>query len=439
MAVAAAIACFIGIRDCLLFMFILSVTVAPVQIFKLAPDVPSYIVGIAYPVPAISTFTITIAASVLYLLVTGTPRSWLLAVPAYCALGIGFLAFWDTNYQVQSGVLHAFLAISAWIVGCGFASRFRIDQSEFACWLLLLVSMVLAVPSWAQWFAGTGADDYGDRAGGLFAHPATTGKIAVVVLCLALPMTRSLSTRISRLSVITVATAALAVLPTLSRANVLAVLLVLGGWWLMNAKAARMRVLVTGAIGASVVAYVFAPLLLSRFQRDPGGGDRPELYAAAMRQLPNIWPIGTGPNFYVPMVSPREPIVAATGYPVHNAVVLFLAETGLLGLIGVAALAACCGWAIIDRNIYRSQGRVYQQGLLLMLASVLFISWTGWGTLRQPVLEFVVFGVAVCYTNATFYRSRSLSLDNGQSAFVGRAGYDAPDPTVVLSAPRDRR
>lgn len=409
-----------GMRNTILIIVVFSMTVAPMQILNLQQSKPVYVVDISNPVVSIATYTLTLIISALYICGKLDYRNslWWLTLPSITVLIVGCLLVWGTSGPVISGTLHAVLVCLAWIVGVGYAKDFSIDSTNVVpAMTLLCVSMILAIPSWMQWIGGQGAEGYGDRTGGIFSHPSTTGKVATVVLCLSLPFMRSASSRIASLGTASVWIAASAAIPSLSRANIIAIAIVIVGWYMMNGKLIKPITIASFALIGTIFYYVFFDEFVQRFLGDPEGGERPEMMAAALRQLPELLPGGTGPNNYVNVVSELEPIVSITGYPVHNILVLYLAEFGVLGLAAIALPLISCLRVAVSVGAARRRFKPYSDALFLLMVSVSFIGWTGWGILRQPLPELIVFSAAILCQNA--YSARSSGTNARQLLSVG--------------------
>jgi hypothetical protein len=337
----------------------------------------------------------------------------------------------------------------AWLAGVALASEFDgRSGSTFAGWILLIVGAILALPSWYQWVAGIGVEGFGDRTGGIFAHPSTVGKVALVVIALALPLTRADDRRVTRLATLAALMSASASVPTLSRANILGVVLIFAVWFVvrMDMKKAR-QMLVVGGIGVIIAAPLMGQFL-QRFALDPEGSDRPELLAAGLRNLAISPLTGIGPNTYVPTIAPLEPIVAITGFPVHNVFLLAFTEIGLVGLavfvpMAVAVLAVALPWARVPGSVHHANA------LFAMAVALAFVGLTGWGLLRAPMPELIAFGAAVLWSNArAMNRAPALPgtpiARQGKSSSYRRASSRSgptlpPESSVGVSARRHAR
>ena len=402
-----------GVSRTLLWGCVLTTTVAPFPIVYLAEREGSYVVGVASPEPTITSFSVAIvAAAVFGLVIYGRPKGTMLVVPALIAGILGAVLLWPNELSIESGAIHFVTSCLAWIVGLAYSVVFSRDAPDRpTLYLLLAVALAIALPSWWQWFQGVGAEDFGDRTGGIFQHPGTTGKVAVILICIALPMTQSADPVARRVAIAVSGFAALGTLPSLSRANVIAVVGITFGWFLLNRTRFRLRTATSGGLLAIVLAAVFLPPIIDRFRADPEGNDRPELLEAALRQLPDFWLFGTGPNSFVQTISAREPIVAQTGFPVHNSIVLGVMELGALVVAALVPLAVALVSVALAFGNRRRLMKPYSDALLLLILGVVFIGLTGWGMLRQPIPELVLFACAILWANAKKELETGLGFD----------------------------
>ncbi|MCR6711864.1 MAG: hypothetical protein NVV57_03825 [Demequina sp.] len=380
-----------------------SLTVAPVPLLTLSAPAKEYVVGTAAPEVTVYSYTLVLIAVSIWGLATGRAhQAQLVTLPvAYLLLASVFL--WPTSTFVLSGVVSLLLACLAWIVGVTVAPIMSGESTaRFTATALAGVAVVLAVPTWIQWLSGAGTDGFGDRTAGVFAHPSTVGKVAVVVIALLLPFTRYRARKVSATALIGVLIGASAAIPSLSRANIIGIALMLALWFAMGLDARRLRQLVLVTIAVAIAAGPFVREFLRRFQVDPDGSDRPELLAAGLRQLHSIWLVGLGPNNYVPTIGPLEPIVASTGFPVHNAFILLLSEIGLLGILTLLPLTIAIARAACPRA--RGIKSVeHSRALLVMLLALCFIAWTGWGLLRAPMPQLIMMACGALWWQATHF------------------------------------
>lgn len=234
------------------------------------------------------------------------------------------------------------------------------------------------------------------RVSGFAGHSGNLGKILILLVVLLLPLTRSSNRAARNWSIVGTATAFVLVTLTFSRANTLAIIGVLGIWFVFGPGAGLVRRIVMPAIMV-VVALPVLILLVQRNASDPGGGSRPELLESALTQIGRTFWFGVGPNGYLSTVSEIS-AMAAGGLPVHSALLLAFAELGLVGSIFVAVpLIAVIVGALMT---IRRGGR---HGLVALafvsaLPGLAVIAATGWGLMYMQILLLLM--LVVGYTSA---------------------------------------
>lgn len=415
-----------GVRRAVCAALLVSLTVAPARLWGGGSPDEQYLVGISYPAPAVATFTVLVPLAAVVAL--GRPearRQLLLVIPFLLYVAAGLTGLWDGAGPLLSGAAQVGLIALAWVAGTGFAGVMR---TAFGVKVVVVVVAVLAASVLLQVVQGAGAEDYGSRASGLFGHPATVGKLALPLTAMLLPQSESPEPRTRRLAYLGVVLCVAMTMPTQSRANIAGILLLVLGWVAIDrTKGGRGRRYAIAFVVA-IAAAPYIPVVVTRFVRDPEGGDRPELLAAGLREFAAARWTGLGPNNFVPTSQAREAIVAITGYPVHNAFVLALAELGVVGCVLalvplLAALVKALG-AMRLRAGHVAQARA----LLLLVLAVALVSWSGWGTLRYPVGELIAFACAALAAGLPSLRE--------QRALVAAATDTAP--TALLDAHRPR-
>ncbi|UJP41009.1 O-antigen ligase family protein [Cellulomonas palmilytica] len=402
--VAAIVLPIWGVRRAICAALLTSLTIAPARLLGGGSPDEQYLVGISYPAPAVATFTILLPlATIVALARPEARRQAALVVPFLLYVAAGTAGFWQGSGPLVSGAAQVGLIALAWIAGTGLAPVMR---SEFGVKLILVLVTILAGSVLLQVVQGVGAEDYGSRASGLFGHPATVGKLALPLTAMLLPQTEASSGRARRLAYAGIVMCVAMTMPTQSRANISGILLLVLGWVVINrTKDGRGRRYGI-ALVAAIAAAPYIPVVITRFVRDPEGGERPELLAAGLREFAAARWTGLGPNNFVPTAQAREIIVAVTGYPVHNAFVLALAE---LGLIGCFLALVPLGYALIKAigGMRLRAGHVAEaRALVLLVAAVALVSWSGWGTLRYPVGQLIAFACAVLATGVPSLREQ---------------------------------
>ncbi|QLD12260.1 O-antigen ligase family protein [Microbacterium oleivorans] len=230
------------------------------------------------------------------------------------------------------------------------------------------------------------------RVSGTIGHPANLSKVTFVLMLLSLPFTAAGDRKIRRLAFVCVALAALLGGLTVSRANLVAMFVLLTAWILTFPGRARVGTRAVGAIGLVGATAVFAPLVLDRFEDDAEGGLRPLLLDAALRHLSNdVW-IGTGPNAYVAVVGQSD-AATASGYPVHNGFLLLTAELGwLLAALFFVPLAVLVGWGF--RRLRRSSEFLHVPRVIVYATpGVAVIFLTGWGMISVLIIGLWMFAL----------------------------------------------
>lgn len=230
------------------------------------------------------------------------------------------------------------------------------------------------------------------RVSGTIGHPANLSKVTFVLMLLSLPFTAAADRKIRGLAFLCVALAALLGGLTVSRANLVAMFVLLAAWILTFPGRTRVGTRALGTIALIGATAMFAPLVLERFQDDAEGGLRPLLLDAAMRQLGSDYVVGTGPNAYIAVVGQFD-AATASGYPVHNAFLLLTAELGwVLAALFFLPLLALVGWSLL--RIGRSS--VYLQVPRVVIYAtpgigVIFV--TGWGMISVLIIGLWMFAV----------------------------------------------
>ncbi|MEP7764633.1 O-antigen ligase family protein [Sanguibacter sp. 25GB23B1] len=372
-----------------------ALTFLPVRLLGFG-DVPlGWTVGVSSAVPALTTYNVLLLGFALVLLVERKlPRAARYALPVVVFCGFGALVLWPTSPNVTSGLLHVLACACAWAVGLHLGARLDPDgpSGRFVALVLLLVACVLGLSVASQLASGAGEVE---RASGLFAHPATLGKLGVIFLGLLLPLSRSAVGRTRVMSYAAVVVLFAMTAPTLSRANILAMVVVILAWALLLPAARNLGKKILLPLATAAVFVPVLDNLLTRFAVDSEGGDRPELLAAGYRQIAAHPWTGTGPNNYVTAVGGHEPIVALTGYPVHNTFLLTAAELGIVGAaLFFLPLAYALGVALRHLRVTGHAGDA-ARGILVLLLGVTVVGITGWAVVQQPVAEalFLVGGI----------------------------------------------
>lgn len=385
--------------------FLIAAVVAPFPILLWSSNAPLH-TGITYTSPSLTTYAVAIVLLLAALLPGWKRSSWLFAyssaVIAY--LCVGLLAVWSGVEAQWAGALHWAVAVMAMIAGYQFGGQITADVYRFVVVIIFALFTVNGVFCALQLvgmpvtlFPGELSDSLeSGRPIGTFGHPSTLGKFVLLMLVLLFPALRSRDSVSRRLAWWCLAIAVPIVAVTLARANLAAVAAAIGLWlifdrrsWARNSKRVLMLVL---------VAMVSAPVVgdtLQRFSTDPGGGDRANIYRAALKQLhTNLW-AGTGPNYYTEVVG-RWDKMTAWGFPLHNTFLHPVAELGLIGgvlftlpvfVVGAIAIADC---------VAKGPTSLFSKAYLVTAPGILAIAMTGWGMLLGSMLSLWYFTIGVC-------------------------------------------
>lgn len=395
----------LGWRRVLFGSTVLFCSIPSVKVWTNAPLFPLEVQSVASPYVGVTALTLVLILGLIF--IPDGPSlgkvSWRL-MPLLTYLLAGWL-FWPQTQIVASGVLHILTCCAAFLLGYRLADYLDPSTGRARLGAAMLFGITigfLVIPSAYQYINGIGVDGYGLRTGAVYGHPSTVGKVATVFIAVCLPLLTSKDRKTSNLGLLTIAGAILATLPSLSRANLVAIALVLVGWIALSLRERGTRTVIAGVTLGTIAALPFIRALIDRFLVDPTGHERPLLLEAAWRQLPEFWQVGTGPNNYTTVMSQVEGITASTGLPVHNALLLVLSEIGVIGILVLLPMLIPILTTAIS-GLLPSEGKavLHKRSLLLLLIGVLFIGWTGWGILRAPTAQLVCFLVAAEYQLAS--------------------------------------
>lgn len=347
------------------------------------------IVDIANGAPSLTTFSFAVLIAGVLSLSSARASEWFpwVAVSAV-ALATGSLLFWPRTDSVVSGVLTLSLCLLAWVLGHIIGKHLYDDAETMRVAITLLALFLATQCAVVAYQLAVGQTDNG-RATGTFDHPAYLGKLVLLLLIVLLPASQSSDKRTARRASIAVALGVVATATTLSRANILAVLGAVVLWSLATRfssdRSSRRTIVV--AILAVAVSIPLANAFLSRFSTDAEGGDRPELLEAGLRAVSeNLW-TGLGPNNFVEVRRTIDPIVAQTGYPVHNSMILAIAEMGIvLAVLFFVPLLRSLALAAKTRKSGTAEQRRSARGLIVVMTMVVFAGWTGWGFFQAPTI-----------------------------------------------------
>ena len=330
----------------------------------------------------------------------GIPISFLLFIVSLALLTLAQGVF---ATHTASGILHWTTALFSWGIGAAIWSAV-LDVRSFnrvvACvslvvvgWHGLFVAMQLAgIRAVASVEAG--ATDIA-RVSGAAGHSGNLGKIMILIIMILLPLTRSRDKVTARISLSAVVFAASMTALTFSRANIVGIGILLGIWIVAGPGVRFTHRFAVGAVVLLVSVPVIDVLLL-RSEYDPDGGSRPRLLATAVSQIAETLIVGVGPNNYLEIVGQYDAL-AAGGLPVHSALLLTLAEVGLV--CSIFLLVPIVGLLARSLRSVRgtAEGSTYALALLAATPGILLIAGTGWGILRGQFLVLLFFSLGYMY------------------------------------------
>lgn len=317
-------------------------------------------------------------------------------------LTVAMFTTWQGTVPQWSGYVVLLSAVLAFGVGWA-VGRQAFNQARFARFFLaaILVVLVLQLGVAVLQLAGvslpTGLvnsertlEQTVGRVSGTIGHPANLSKVAFALMLMSLPFTTAAQKQISRLAFACVAAAALVGGLTVSRANLIAMAILLAAWILTFPGRARVGTRIGGAVVLLGAAGVFGPLVLERFEDDSQGGLRPLLLTAALRQLNSDFLIGTGPNAYIAVVG-KVDAATASGYPVHNAFLLMTAELGIfLASLFFLPLVVLIVWSIA--RFFRSSEYMHApRAIVYAIPGMGIILLTGWGMISVLIVGLWMF------------------------------------------------
>ena len=357
--------------------------------------------------PRVMTYTVAICLVVLvaiFLRRQGT--LWM----TFGAFGLFLLVWiflvWDGNAEQWSGVVHLGIAALAWVAGSYISTLVKTgDKSErvLAGWLFLIVfvQVVISVaqivgiplfPLGASVAADTGLIG---RVNGSFGHPTTLGKILLLLSVLLLPLTKSTDRKARRFAWWAICLSAIPFIFSGGRANFFGAIMMIVIWAMTSEGVQHIGRRVMIPLAAIGVVAASAGVWLGRFETGEIGGYRAHFSAVATHQIEiRPWWIGTGPSTYVTAVGPFDALTA-TGWPVHNSVLLAIVELGFIGatlLFLPILILIARAWRA--RRSPSANGR-YARAVLASFPGISIVALTGWG-LMSDTLPLWLFVLGFC-------------------------------------------
>lgn len=303
------------------------------------------------------------------------------------AILFGWFILWPSRENVAAGSVHFIFGIISLIVGRYLGRQHERSLSDR--WISSVLGIVIGIEFLiviAQLLGFTvgpfgGASFAGQiiRPAGTFDHPGTLGKFLFVTAILLLPILKSTDRIAKRVSRIIFCMLILMTLISYSRANTVAIVSILAMWMILDKGGFKALPRKMWLVFFTVImALPFLANFMQRFEVDPDGGERPELFQEALVQLSmTLWQ-GTGLNNYVEVVGEFGPATAG-GFPVHSSLILLVAEAGLVIaaciLLPVISIFLKAFGSLSSKNATNWRARA----LIASIPGVLLITLTGWG------------------------------------------------------------
>ncbi|AYJ48098.1 hypothetical protein D8W71_06855 [Rhodococcus sp. P1Y] len=319
-----------------------------------------------------------------------------LLVPVVVYLGVALLVVWDRTLLQYAGALALLTAVGAWYVGAKTAHQFasNLQMSRLIAWSVFLVVVAQSAISILQEmqiaiFVPTIVDDdtVTGRANGTFDHPASLGKMILLLCIVALPFTFSLDSKTRILSRASIVGSTVPLALSAGRANILAYVVLIALWLAISALRGRLRFKLTPSFFVLVPLLAFIAVIgytrvSERNESDPFGGSRARFLDVALSQLDNIWLFGVGPNTYVAYFGQFDRLTGV-GWPVHNAPLLLLTEIGAAGLILLAIPFAYGTVRAVQRFRGAGLGNDAAAVWVCSMIALYPVVTTGWGLVNE--------------------------------------------------------
>lgn len=402
-----------------------SLALFPRPLWQLAVDTGT-LTDMAPATPTIETYTISAALGLI--LVAITPRKVRihpLHLLMLLVLLVLLLTIWSGQSHQWSGFIVVLTAVIAWAVGHGFAQALHADKDNLATAVavvvsaLLIVQLVLALlqlaglplPTWLTSGGRLSVSENG-RAIGTLGHPANLSKVTFLLMLVLLPLTAAKSLMTKRWAGLGVTLAIIAGVLTVSRANIIAMVVTLTIWLIWSPRGIKIGQRVALLGGVIVVGAISAPSIVERFLEDPDGGARPELLVHGLEQIERQFWEGTGLNSYVEVVAPYDPMTAL-GFPVHNTFLFVLAEFGAVSAtLFFLPLVILILRATATSLRGSSVPKTWSRAAVAAVPGFLVITTTGWGMAgsQSLVLWFFVTGLFFHQVTMEWRRRRTPSI-----------------------------
>lgn len=367
--------------------------------------------------PALMISGIVIIAGVLLSIhqtPAGVSPGWLFVLPSMIFMVLGYLSLWEQTAPVRAGVLLFSLALLAWVMGRRVSDAALVDVKArrlLAGGLAMLFLMQLALTAYQA------ITTHGDleRLQGTFPHPSWLGKQALLAMAVILPLSIDPDRKARFWAWVALASALVGTGFTLSRANIVALVVVLLGWALVFPRAKR-----TGlgrrlalVVATAVLVLPFVQPLLGRFALDPEGGDRDRLWQDGVSVISRVFWEGTGPNNYVIYGMQFNEFTRYSRTPIHNFFALTLAE---LGVVGAVLFMLPLLYSTLRVLRTWNSSAAHSRSLLLVVAGIIFVSLTGLGMMRDGMFGLLYFVVGYSSAAAKVTELRGSVVDDSDSA-----------------------
>jgi len=393
-------------------------------------------VGIAGAVPRIMTtgLVLLVMSGWFALRRTRSGVNVVLFIPFLVYLIIALSVIWGTNRLTLAGSLALLMAVVGWYCGSKTLQHMAEEPAKSAAFvaaafLFMVAQSVIGILQTlgVDLFVPVIVDDdtVAGRANGSFDHPASLGKVVLLVCILVLPFAVRTTRNISVLSAATLILASIPLALSAGRANMLGYAILLVCWFLLSINRRLFRVklgaglLITTPI-LLFVGWIAWTRVLERNETDPQGGGRERFYNVAMQHLGEIWTYGVGPNSYVDYFGKFDRLTAV-GWPVHNAPLLLVAEIGAVGLFLLCIPLMHSSFLALsrlsDRNISGDAAAVWVCAVIALPP----IMTTGWGLVNESIFPALMFTFGFLY-QAMRDRNIAAAMSSAAESYRAPAG-----------------
>lgn len=325
---------------------------------------------------------------------------------------------WEGLPNEWSGAIHYIFGAFALVAGYRLQVSMRFAQGlERTVVVVMAVTLILQVPIELAQLAGIPLTIFGDlktlmvdgRPIGTFNHPTAVGKVAVL---LAVPLLMGLGSedpKTRRWVWVGLTAGFFATALTVSRANLVAVVMT-GLIWALLARQSEMKVTVKVLSGIALIlmSIPFVGLLVERsLEESTFGGGRSYLIPVGLDAIGRSPLTGVGPNNYVEGVGVFDPVVAS-GVPVHSAPLFIAGEIGIPGAILLMLPLVVVAVSALGKVRADGETGAASRAFTASFPGMMLIALTGWGMLGEQI--FALWWFVVGYSGAPILGSRPQSL-----------------------------